>query len=208
MLTCHATIKPKVRDQELLLGLEKYAAEIAKDLDYPGGWLFLETLEGVEAKLPSGKCQANVYPVLGIPAILVGDAAQDDLDDMTRAYESLRKRDYDVQSVVVFKDAAKSYVQITEHFHKLGVSCLPVRPIPDRHEDVRKDGKITIHYIDGVARSNALKGLLRTLYETHNARAKALDDSIPPEVKDQGETVWDKPLSFSFAVPGKHKHKV
>lgn len=198
--------KPTVSDQDLVQGVRDYAAAHAQGLQPPGGWLFVETMKDIEARLPSGNCQANVYRPLGVPAILVSDAAKDDFDKVIRDYESLCRRDYDVQSVVVFKDAAGNHARIAEYFDKLGVHFMAMREIPERHEDPRKDSNMTKNYFSSMARANATKGLLRYLYETHNKRAKELDITVSDEEKRE-PSVWDKKLRFSFAVPGKHKHK-
>lgn len=222
-LTKNMAIKPGLseqallKDQDLLQVIDYYAAKEAAGVDPPGGWLFVETLHGVESLLPSGNCQADVYRPLQLPGILVGDAKQDGVDATISAYESLRRRDYDVKAVAIFKDPeSNNHSQLSEHFEKLGVPLLAVRPIPGRHPDQRSNRNEMINYYSGVGRSNMFKLLLKTLFSQHNERAKALDaqqngpseGSLGSSEANESQTVWDRPLEFSFTVPGKHKHKV
>lgn len=219
----HATTKPEITDKQLLSGIHHYVADRAEDLDPPGGWLVVETLDDINAPLPSGNCQADVYKSLGLPAILVGDAADGGVDGIIPAFESLRQRDYEVPCVVVFKDAAEDYLRIVEHFEKLDVYCLQIRAIPERHENPIKDRNNMKHYFSGMARANAMKDLLRSLDGTHNQRVKALlpsddgddgeENPMSAEKKSKGQNAvsnlgWDRRMDFSFAVPGKHKHKI
>lgn len=211
----HPIIKDSVSDQEKSIDLRKgvidYAAACATDLEPPGGWLFVETLNGVESSLPPGKCQADVYQPLRLPAILVSDGKYG-LDETMGAFEALRRRDYDVQSVLIFKDPAENHLRIAKRFDELGITNLSLRKLPEPHPVPQKDTRQMKEWYSGVARSNAVKDLLCGLYDRHNQRAKELAagdklaqafETIPEDGSARGSK-----LRFSFAVPGKHKHCV
>lgn len=191
--------------------MRSYSASCAADLDPPGGWLFVETLDGVESLLPSGKCQADVYKPLRLPAILVGDGNRG-VDDTVSAFEALRRRDYDVQSVMVLRDPDENHLRIAEHFDKLDIRCLCLRPLPEKHFVQSKDSNQLAQWHSGTARSNAVKELLRDLYDRHDERARELGtEGASPELSGAttGEIkVCDRKLQFAYHVPGKHKHKV
>lgn len=127
----------------------------------------------MDAPLPSGNSQADVYRSLGLPAILVGDA-REPRGKVIAAFDSLRSRGYDVQAVAVYKGVPEVLQGLEAHFGELGVPCVALQEIPARRPlDPRKEKKEGLAYCSAHARMNRVKDLLRTLYETHNAHAKA-----------------------------------
>ncbi|KAF3767906.1 hypothetical protein M406DRAFT_70009 [Cryphonectria parasitica EP155] len=212
-----------LKDRSLLTGIREYVAAHA-DLDPPGGWMFLETLDDPECRLPSGNIQADVYSPLELPAILVGSSSGDGVDKTIKTYDDLRRRNYDVRAVAIFKDGTENHLRAEEYFKELQVRCLPLRPIPDHHPDERKDRNTMRDYWSAMARSHAIRDLLADLYVTHNQSVMKLEaanaafveafkdgplDTAPGIPANPHEkSVWERELKFSFAVPGKHRHKV
>lgn len=147
----------------------------------PASWLFFETLGGVESHLPSNHCQADVYRELQLPGLLVGDTQSHGVKDTISAFEALRRRDYDVQSVIVFKDPAENYMRISEHFDKLEIPCVALRALPDGEALELKVSPSLMHYYSSMARANIMKGLLKNLQDRHVKRVKAMKQVGPSE---------------------------
>lgn len=172
-------LKLRANDGDLLRSIYNYA-KLRSDYSWSdrglppaGSWLFLETLAGVESRLPSDNCQADVYRELQLPGLLVGDTQPGGVENTITAFESLRQRDHDVQSVIVFKDPHDNYTRIAEHFDKLDIPCVALRTIPERLEPDREK-KSMLHYCSSMARANVVKDLLKHLQARHAERIKAL----------------------------------
>lgn len=166
-------------ESALLTATEEYAYEQAdylpslRGLPPPGTWLFYETLDGVNARLPSGKLQADFYKPLQLPGILVGDSSPGGLEMTIKAHKFLLAHAYDVQGAFVFEDPHGNYRKVVEYFDEARVYCASLGPRPTRHEDERKDKNIFNDYLQDLGRSNTVKALTKHLAQRHHARYKA-----------------------------------
>ncbi|CEI42171.1 unnamed protein product [Fusarium venenatum] len=94
------------------------------------GWLFLETAGGVHSPGPSGTPQADLYTPLRAPVILVGDSKLGGISQTISAYESLRMRGHDVESILLFQDMKYgNYQYLKDYFSKQG--GIPVDTVPE-----------------------------------------------------------------------------
>jgi dethiobiotin synthetase/adenosylmethionine--8-amino-7-oxononanoate aminotransferase len=64
----------------------------------------METAGGVHSPGPSGTTQADMYIPLRAPSLLVGDSRLGGISQTISAFESLRIRGYNVESVLLFRD--------------------------------------------------------------------------------------------------------
>ncbi|RBR20067.1 uncharacterized protein FIESC28_05346 [Fusarium coffeatum] len=107
---------------------------------YGPGWLFLETAGGVHSPGPSGTPQADLYAPLRAPVVLVGDSKLGGISQSISAYESLKMRGYDVESILLFQDGKyENYQYLREYFSKFRVPVDTVPEPPIRVLDVKED---------------------------------------------------------------------
>ncbi|KAF5583788.1 adenosylmethionine-8-amino-7-oxononanoate aminotransferase [Fusarium pseudoanthophilum] len=108
------------------------------------GWLFLETAGGVHSPGPSGTTQADLYAPLRAPVILVGDSKLGGISQTISAYESLRMRGHDIESILLFQDMKyENYQYLRDYFGKLGgisVDTVPEPParLDNEQEDIEQ----------------------------------------------------------------------
>lgn len=102
--------------------------------------MFLETAGGVHSPGPSGTPQADLYAPLRAPVILVGDSKLGGISQSISAFESLKMRGYDVESILLFQDGKyENYQYLKEYFSKFGVPVDTVPEPPARVPDVKED---------------------------------------------------------------------
>ncbi|KAG4283220.1 adenosylmethionine-8-amino-7-oxononanoate aminotransferase [Fusarium proliferatum] len=105
------------------------------------GWLFLETAGGVHSPGPSGTPQADLYAPLRAPVILVGDSKLGGISQTISAYESLRMRGHDIESILLFQDMKyENYQYLRDYFAKQGgISVNTVPEPPTRLQNEQED---------------------------------------------------------------------
>ncbi|RBA18480.1 adenosylmethionine-8-amino-7-oxononanoate aminotransferase [Fusarium proliferatum] len=105
------------------------------------GWLFLETAGGVHSPGPSGTPQADLYAPLRAPVILVGDSKLGGISQTISAYESLRMRGHDIESILLFQDMKyENYQYLRDYFEKQGgISVDTVPEPPSRLQNEQED---------------------------------------------------------------------
>ncbi|VZI09852.1 unnamed protein product [Fusarium fujikuroi] len=105
------------------------------------GWLFLETAGGVHSPGPSGTPQADLYAPLRAPVILVGDSKLGGISQTISAYESLRMRGHDIESILLFQDMKyENYQYLRDYFAKQGgISVDTVPEPPTRLDNEQED---------------------------------------------------------------------
>ncbi|KAB2570366.1 Bifunctional dethiobiotin synthetase/7,8-diamino-pelargonic acid aminotransferase [Lasiodiplodia theobromae] len=172
-----------VSDPELLSKVHKYVSVASKQ----SGWLFCETAGGVHSPGPSGTSQADLYRPLRLPAILIGDSKLGGISATISAFESLRIRGYDVESVFLFKDETyQNHEYLTTYFQKFDIPCAAIPPPPERDPDPKKDKRMLMHYYSAMARSNLIQDVLKLLSRRHEERFKSLETMSTEAHK----TIW------------------
>ncbi|GME64889.1 putative bifunctional dethiobiotin synthetase adenosylmethionine-8-amino-7-oxononanoate aminotransferase protein [Neofusicoccum parvum] len=170
-----------VSDSVLLSAVQQYISQFAVN----PGWLFCETAGGVHSPGPSGTSQADLYRPLRMPAILVGDSKLGGISATISAFESLRMRGYDVESVLMFKDDVyQNHVHLTTYFEKFGIPLTSVIKPPERTE--KDDTRMMTGYYNSMLRSHAIKDTLKHLAKRHDHRIEALQTMS----KDAHDTIW------------------
>ena len=80
---------------------------------------------------PNGTSQADLYRPLRVPAVLIADSKLGGISQTIAAYESLKIRGYDVESVLLFEDDYyQNDLQLKAYFKQHGTPC---RTLPKLH---------------------------------------------------------------------------
>ena len=166
------TLQTIPSDDALLQQCRAFAAKCA---ELPG-WLFIETAGGVHSPAPSGKTQADVYIPLRAPTLLIGDAKLGGISQTIAAFEALRIRGYDIESVLLFRDETyRNYEYLQQYF--AGEYDIPVEHVaapPERNASPDQDALALREYYDSQASTAA--GVLEQLDENHALRLRQLDE--------------------------------
>lgn len=160
----------------MLARCREYATQRAQ-----GGnqWLFLETAGGVHSPTPSGTTQADLYMPLRLPSILIGDSRLGGISQTISAFESLRIRGYDVESILLFEDDHYgNFKYLSDYFqdHHEGVLVAPAPEPPKRSESQAKDVAAMKRYYETAAGSDTTRNVLRYLDAKHEDRIEFLEN--------------------------------
>ncbi|OLN85757.1 Bifunctional dethiobiotin synthetase/7,8-diamino-pelargonic acid aminotransferase, mitochondrial [Colletotrichum chlorophyti] len=173
-LAAEASDKPTPTDNDVLKSIHRYSSRQAAE---GPGWLFIETAGGVHSPAPSGTPQADVYAPLRVPVVFIGDPKLGGISQTISAFESLKIRGYDIETILLFRDEQyRNYSYLADYFangHGIPVKALEAPPI--RAEDVQADSKAMSEYYNDVASSQLVKGTLEHLNDRHQARISRLE---------------------------------
>ncbi|KAI1639228.1 bifunctional dethiobiotin synthetase/adenosylmethionine-8-amino-7-oxononanoate aminotransferase [Biscogniauxia mediterranea] len=157
--------------------LERVYDYIFSHVSQAPGWLFLETAGGVHSPGPSGTSQADIYAPLRLPVILIGDSKLGGISQTIAAFESLKLRGYDIQTVLLFRDGQyENYKYLTDHFY--GEHGLPVATIPQpppRHENEQLEEEAMSEYYNEMSSDSTIHSVLRKLDAHHRDRISRLE---------------------------------
>ncbi|KAK1976537.1 dethiobiotin synthase [Colletotrichum cereale] len=184
-LAAEASDQPTPKDDQVLRSVDEYASRRAAA---GPGWLFIETAGGVHSPAPSGTPQADLYAPLRVPVVLVGDAKLGGISQTIAAFESLRLRGYDVETVLLFRDDYyQNHAYLTDYFARdRGVPVAALRPPPARAEDAGADAEAMARYYRETAPSGAVRAALEHLRDRHLARVSRLETMA----RDAHRTIW------------------
>lgn len=137
----------------------------------------METAGGVHSPGPSGKTQADLYIPLRAPSLLVGDSRLGGISQTISAFESLRIRGYDVESVLLFKDETyENYQYLEEYFRKnYGIPVTSLLEPPRKHDHPDRDAEAMEKYYDHRDSAEITGQVLETLDQNHQDRLANLD---------------------------------
>ncbi|KAI1770324.1 bifunctional dethiobiotin synthetase/adenosylmethionine-8-amino-7-oxononanoate aminotransferase [Hypoxylon cercidicola] len=165
--------KPVPSDIDLLSRVHQFASRRAAR---GPGWLFVETAGGVHSPGPSGTTQADLYAALRCPVVLIADSKLGGISLTISAFESLKLRGYDVETVLVFRDDKYDNEQYLKDYftshHGIAVASLPAPP-PKINRDA--DTEIMSKYYEEESESTATRKILDHLDRRHQARIDRLD---------------------------------
>ena len=139
----------------------------------------LETAGGVLSPGPSGTVQADVYRPLRLPVILVGDSKLGGIGTTISAFESLRIRGYDVDSVVLFDDQQwGNHGYLQQHFSQHGVRTFAIPRPPIKQGSVSDDESMMSDYYESAATLPEVGDLVELIQRNHFSRVSKLS-SMP-----------------------------
>ncbi|SPQ27126.1 bc58ca73-f959-41e4-8e78-16159de37723 [Thermothielavioides terrestris] len=176
--------------------LEEIARFAGQQASRGPGWLFVETAGGVHSPSPSGSTQADMYRPLRLPVVLVGDSKLGGISQTISAFESLKVRGYDVESVLLFREATyQNHRYLADYFgqrHGIPVKSLPEPP--KRVEDAAEDALKLSRYYEESSHSDEMRDVLAHLDARHKDRIARLESMSAAAHK----TIW-----YPFT---QHKH--
>ncbi|SPO01559.1 related to adenosylmethionine-8-amino-7-oxononanoate aminotransferase [Cephalotrichum gorgonifer] len=129
------------------------------------GWLFIETAGGVHSPGPSGTPQADLYAPLRVPAILVGDSKLGGISQTIAAFESLKLRGYDIDTLLLFQDEQyQNHLYLRDYFStRADVSIETIPSPPRRSDDDSLETKTMMSYYDLTSSSDTMSRVLENL---------------------------------------------
>ncbi|KAK3346908.1 pyridoxal phosphate-dependent transferase [Lasiosphaeria hispida] len=161
-------------DETLLAEISKFASRRAS---LGHGWLFVETAGGVHSPGPSGSTQAELYMPLRLPVILIGDAKLGGISQTISAFESLKIRGYDVETVLLFReDMYQNHLYLTDYFrdqHGIPVKTAPEPPTRDGI--ISQDVQNMLWYYETTSSSTTTQSILSHLAAKHSKRIERLE---------------------------------
>lgn len=157
--------------------LDEIARAAAHEARRNSGWLFVETAGGVHSPSPSGTTQADLYMPLRLPVVLVGDSKLGGISQTISAFESLKIRGYDVETVLLFQeDQYQNYLYLAEYFEqKHGIPVKTVPEPPQRAQDSKSDAQAMSQYYNTNSAGPALHETLTHLDTRHKSRIARLE---------------------------------
>lgn len=178
-------VQPTPTDNEVLKYIHAYSSRRAAE---GPGWLFIETAGGVHSPAPSGTPQADLYAPLRVPVVFIGDAKLGGISQTISAFESLKLRGYDVESILLFRDERyQNYSYLTDYFsHGHGIPVASLEQPPARAEDADVDAKALSQYYDEMSSSAVVKSTLDHLHDRHLARISRLESMS----RDAHDVIW------------------
>ncbi|KAJ9657252.1 hypothetical protein H2198_004478 [Neophaeococcomyces mojaviensis] len=152
-----------------------------------GRYALLETAGGVLSPGPSGTVQADLYRPLRLPVLLIGDAKLGGIGTTISAFESLRLRGYDVQSVLLF-DMPKwgNAKYLSDYFSHHSITTLSIPVPPERDVDAMKDQDQLAAYYEKVSSGGVLTSIVDMLHQNHFSRISKLT-SMPSHAES---VIW------------------
>ncbi|KAG5985213.1 hypothetical protein E4U54_006050, partial [Claviceps lovelessii] len=176
-----ASGRPIPSDDVLLAKCRAYASQCAAagSSSNNNGWLFMETAGGVHSPGPSGhKTQADLYVPLRAPTLLVGDGRLGGISQTIAAFESLRIRGYDVEAVLLLRNARYENERfLAEYFmknHRVPVSSVAEPPIRDESRP-DEDDEAMRRYYEQTECNDVARRVLESLHRNHQRRLSELD---------------------------------
>ncbi|KAI0888244.1 bifunctional dethiobiotin synthetase/adenosylmethionine-8-amino-7-oxononanoate aminotransferase [Annulohypoxylon maeteangense] len=171
----HAAAKGKFAppDKELLSKIYQFASRKATR---GPGWLFIETAGGVHSPGPSGTTQADLYTALRCPVVLIGDSKLGGISLTISAFESLKLRGYDVESILVFQDGEYDNEKyLRDYFAAHGIPVVSLPKPPSRVYSGDTDAKAMLQYYEKEGESVAAQNVLDHLDRKHQTRIERLE---------------------------------
>ncbi|KAL7898913.1 pyridoxal phosphate-dependent transferase [Trichoderma sp. TUCIM 5745] len=183
-------------NDNLLFQCRDYAAQCA---NIGRKWLFVETAGGVHSPGPSGTTQADMYAPLRLPVVLVGDSRLGGISQTISAFESLRMRGYDVESVVLFKeDKYQNFDYLSEYFaehHDVPVAGV-IEP-PERKSSLEEDVRAMAQYYEEQSQGKNTGDVISHLDKRHEQRIASLDSMATQAL----EKIWYPFTQHSLLTP-------
>ncbi|KAI0903091.1 bifunctional dethiobiotin synthetase/adenosylmethionine-8-amino-7-oxononanoate aminotransferase [Ustulina deusta] len=176
-----------ISNERILESIYEFASEKAST---GPGWLFIETAGGIHSPSPSGTTQADLYSALRCPVVLVGDWKLGGISSTISAFESLKIRGYDVESIAVFEDpnyGNSDYLR--DYFNQkygLPVMVLPMPPPLDNACGKDKDEESMLKYYLQASQAEAVQDTLIHFNNRHNSRIKVLENMAA----DAHQKIW------------------
>lgn len=137
---------------------------------------------------PSGTTQADMYAPLRLPVVLIGDSRLGGISTTISAFESLKMRGYDVETVLLFREEKyQNHAYLADYFgerHGIPVQTAPEPPA--RAADVDSDANNMLRYYEDASASSPIADTLTHLDARHKQRISRLESMSATAHK----TIW------------------
>ncbi|EMC99632.1 hypothetical protein BAUCODRAFT_343702 [Baudoinia panamericana UAMH 10762] len=151
------------------------------------GIAIVETAGGVLSPSPSGSSQADLYRPLRLPVFLVGDHQLGGIGTTISAWESLRLRGYDVQSIALFaEDRYDNHTYLKSYFAERDVHAFSIPPPPGRDADAVQDAEEMRKYYTSSSDHRAVSDFTNRFLEAHEMRLRNIQ-LMPSEAE---QAIW------------------
>jgi dethiobiotin synthetase/adenosylmethionine--8-amino-7-oxononanoate aminotransferase len=118
-----------------------------------------------------------LYQTLRLPVILIGDSKLGGVSQTISAFEALKVRGYDVETILLFQDEEyENYRFLSDYFHqKHGTLVKAVPPPPKRHDKPELDQDNMSRYYESMSGGDTTRGVLDHLDHRHHERITRLE---------------------------------
>lgn len=174
-------------DETVRKALYDKLSEIAGESKDNSGVALVETAGGVLSPAPSGSTQADVFRPLRLPVLLVGDHRLGGIGTTISAFESLRLRGYDVQSIVVFRDEKYGNLQyLQQHFKSRDVPAMGFTLPPEKVSNAAEDDEALRRYYAEASTSESASSIISSFESSHQERIESLN----ADASKAHERIW------------------
>ena len=140
------------------------------------GTILLETAGGVHSPTPSASSQVDLYRPLRLPVILIADHRLGGISSSISAFESLRIRGYDIDSVLLFENTRyQNHEYLSAFFGRQGIPTVSLPPPPPRQDAVRDDEQAMNEYYETASNTDTVQELVSLSVARHQARIEDLE---------------------------------
>lgn len=140
-----------------------------------------------------------MYAPLRLPVVLVGDSRLGGISQTISAFESLRMRGYDVESVVLFKeDKYQNFEYLSEYFaehHDVPVAGV-IEP-PERKSSLEEDVRAMARYYEEQSQDKNTGDVISHLDKRHEQRIESLGSMATQAL----EKIWYPFTQHSLLTP-------
>ncbi|KAK8870003.1 dethiobiotin synthase [Kwoniella newhampshirensis] len=170
-------------NEQLVRGIEAYAASCATELNGREGALFVETAGGVHSPaLHPPHTQSTFLRSLRLPSILVASPHLGGISTTISAYESLLIRGYSISAVLCLHDPYyRNHTFLENYFEDRNIRYWTIKPPPEKYGTVEEDGvRLRKWYEDvettvGGDEGGGVGDAAKWLEEEHRKRIAELD---------------------------------
>lgn len=165
-----------ISDEQVRTALYNELHQTANDDNVNSGVALIETAGGVLSPTPSGSTQADLFRPLRLPVLLVGDHRLGGIGTTISAFESLRLRGYDVQSIVLFQDDKYGNLEyLQQHFKSQDLPAIGFEPPPEKDSDPAKDEAALRRYYEEANISESAGNIISLFQLKHQERIASLN---------------------------------
>ncbi|SLM35393.1 onanonoxo-7-onima-8-eninoihtemlysoneda [Lasallia pustulata] len=151
------------------------------------GTVLVETAGGVHSPTPSGSSQADMYRPLRLPVILIADHRLGGISSSISAFESLRMRGYDIDSVFLFENTRyQNHEYLRGFFVKHSIPTVALPPPPPRQDSASEDEEAMDRYYEAASST----GVIRDVVSSSAARHLARIEDLQSMAERAHEKIW------------------
>ncbi|GAA6063855.1 hypothetical protein JCM10212_000335 [Sporobolomyces blumeae] len=173
-------------DQEFAAAVGGFARSYARDTAGQRSSLYIESAGGVHSPTLNGTSQLDAFRPLLPPTLLVASHALGGISTTLSAYESLLLRGYDVDAVLVFREAYyANHAYFSNWFGERGIHVAVVDPPPEQVPSAQEDAANLERYYSQLERE-PLGTVVDAMQRTHLDRISTLE-TAPRRTLD---SVW------------------